>query len=149
MEKLNTSALMGKGPLNSVATKDKGQRKATITTIKYSVPDRAMLFSFYNHSQPLWVWADGTSISPRKLNLHVDVGARIKASIKRRGKQSKRRTGRRAKNQSLPCRAEEKTFLGKHSSPLCDYHEHHDQPLSGDQGLAFQPTLYKFYCLGL
>ena len=89
---------MGKGPLNSVATKDKGQRKATITTIKYSVPDRAMLFSFYNHSQPLWVWADGTSISPRKLNLHVDVGARIKASIKRRGKQSKRRTGRRAKN---------------------------------------------------
>ena len=96
MEKLNTSALMGKGPLNSVATKDKG--KATITAIKYSVPGRAMLFSFYNHSQPLWVWADGTSISPRKLNLHVDVGGRIKASIKRRGKQSRRGTGRRAKN---------------------------------------------------
>ena len=44
MEKLNTSALMGKGPLNSVATKDKG--KAAITAIKYSVPDRAILFSF-------------------------------------------------------------------------------------------------------
>ena len=65
MEKLSTSVLMGKGPLNSAATKDKG--KATITAIKYSAPDRAMLFSFYNHSQPLWVWADRTSISPEKL----------------------------------------------------------------------------------
>ena len=65
MEKLNTSALMRKGPLNSVATKNKG--KATINAIKYSAPDRAMLFSFYNHSQPLWVWADRTSISPEKL----------------------------------------------------------------------------------
>ena len=48
MEKLSTSALIGKGPLNSEATKDKG--KVTITTIKYSAPDRAVLFSFYNHS---------------------------------------------------------------------------------------------------
>ena len=96
MEKLNTSALMGKGPLNSVATKDK--EKATITAIKYSAPNRAILFSFYNHSQPLWVWVDRTSISPRNLNLHVDVGGRVKASIKRRRKQSRKRTGRRAKN---------------------------------------------------
>ena len=44
-------ALMGKGPLNNVATKNKG--KAAITAIKYSTPDRAMLFSFYNHPQPL------------------------------------------------------------------------------------------------
>ena len=65
------AALMGKGLLNSVATKNKG--KAIITVIKYSTPDRAMLFSFYNHPQPLWVWADKTSISPTKLNLHVDV----------------------------------------------------------------------------
>ena len=48
MKKLNTSAFMGKGPLNSVATKDKG--KATIIAIKYSTLDRVMLFSFYNHS---------------------------------------------------------------------------------------------------
>ena len=87
MERLNTSVLMGKGPLNSVATKDKG--KDTITTIKYSAPDKTMLFSFYNYSQPLWVWVDRTSINPRKLNLHADVGGRVKASIKRRGKQSK------------------------------------------------------------
>ena len=74
---------MGKGSLNSVATKDKG--KAAITAIKYSAPDRAMLFSFYNHPQPLWVWVDRTSISPRKLDLHVNVGGRVKASIKREG----------------------------------------------------------------
>ena len=62
---------MEKGPLNNMATKDKG--KAAITAIKYSAPDRAILFSFYNHPQPLWVWADGTSISLIKPNLHVDV----------------------------------------------------------------------------
>ena len=63
-----------------MATKDKG--KAVITAIKYSAPDRAILFSFYNHPQLLWVWADGTSISPGKLNLHVDIGGRVKANIK-------------------------------------------------------------------
>ena len=55
-----------------MATKDKG--KVVITAIKYSALDRAMLFNFYNHPQPLWVWVDGTSISLGKLNLHVDVG---------------------------------------------------------------------------
>ena len=64
-----------------MTTKDKW--KAVITAIKYSAPDRAMFFSFYNHPQPLWVWADGTSISLGKLNLHVDVGGRVKANIKR------------------------------------------------------------------
>ena len=64
-------ALMGKGPLNNVATKNKG--KTTITAIKYSAPDRAMFFSFYNHPQLLWVWADKISINPKKLNLHMDV----------------------------------------------------------------------------
>ena len=91
MEKPNTSALMWKGLLNSVATKDKG--KATITAIKYSAPDRAMFFSFYNHFQPLWVWADRTSINSRKLNLHVDVGGRVKASIKMKDKQFRKRGG--------------------------------------------------------
>ena len=95
MEKLNTSALMGKGLLNSVATKDK--RKVTITAVKYSALNRAILFSFYNHSQPLWVWTDRTSISPKKLNLHVDVGGRVKASIKRRRKPAKKRGGTRTR----------------------------------------------------
>ena len=61
-------------------TKNKGN--VVITTIKYSASDKAMLFSFYNHSQPLWVWADGTSISPIKSNLHMDVCERGKTSIK-------------------------------------------------------------------
>ena len=64
--------LIGKGTLDSITTKDKG--KVVITAIEYSAPDRVMLFSFYNHSQPLWVWTDGTSISPGKPNLYVDVG---------------------------------------------------------------------------
>ena len=76
---------MEKGPLDNMVTKDK--EKAAITAIKYFALDRAMLFSFYNHLQPLWVWADGTSINPGKLNLHVDVGGRVKASIKRKEKQ--------------------------------------------------------------
>ena len=87
---------MEKGPPNNMATKDKG--KAVITAIKYSVPDRAMLFSFYNHPQPLWVWADRTSISPRKLNLHVDVGGRVKASIKREVSNPEKGLGKKAKN---------------------------------------------------
>ena len=94
---------MEKGPLNNMATKDKG--KATITAIKYSAPDRAILFSFYNHPQLFWVWTDRTSISPRKLNLHVDVGGRIKASIKREVSNPERRLGKKAKNQSLSGRA--------------------------------------------
>ena len=64
--------LIEKRTLDGTTTKDKG--KTAITAIEYSIPDRAMFFSFYNHPQPLWVWADGTSISPGKSNLHVDIG---------------------------------------------------------------------------
>ena len=80
MEESNTFALIDKGALDNMVTKDK--RSTAITAIKYSAPDRAILFSFYNHPQPLWVWADGTSISPGKLNLHVNVGRGVKANIK-------------------------------------------------------------------
>ena len=87
---------MEKGPLDNMATKDKG--KVAITAIKYSALDRIMLFRFYNHPQPLWVWADGTSISPKTLNLHVDVGGRVrgrvKSSIKRKKKQFRERGGK-------------------------------------------------------
>ena len=55
-----------KETLDSITTKDKG--KAAITVIQHSAPDRTMLFSFYNHPQPLWVWADGTSISLGKVD---------------------------------------------------------------------------------
>ena len=104
-----------------MATKDK--RKAAITAIKYSALDRAILFSFYNHPQPLWVWADGTSISPRKLNLYMDVGRGVKATIK--GKISSPRKGlrKKAKNQSLLDRLEEKDSSNEHGLIL---YEHHD-----------------------
>ena len=71
-KKSKISRSIKKGTLDSITTKDKG--KAALTAIQYSAPDRAILFSFYNHPQPLWVWADGTSISPGKSNPHVDVG---------------------------------------------------------------------------
>ena len=76
---------MEKGPLDNMATRDKG--KVAITAIKYSAPNRAILFSFYNHPQPFWVWVDRTSISSGKLNLHVNVGGGVRASIKRKEKQ--------------------------------------------------------------
>ena len=40
-----------KETLDSITTKDKG--KAVITAIQYFALDRAMLFNFYNHPQPL------------------------------------------------------------------------------------------------
>ena len=97
---------MEKRPLDNMATKDKG--KAAITAIKYSAPDRAMFFSFYNHPQPLWVWADRTSISPRKLNLHVDVGERVKANIKREVSNPKKEAGKKDQTPEplRPCRGE-------------------------------------------
>ena len=98
--------LIEKGTLDSITTKDKG--KAAITAIEYSAPDRAMFFSFYNHPQPLWVWADGTSISPRKSNLHVDIGQGIQANIKGEASNLEKGLGKKAKNQSLPDCFEEK-----------------------------------------
>ena len=104
-----------------MATKDKG--KAAITAIKYSAPDRAILFSFYNHPQPLWVWVDGTSISLGKLNLHVDVGRGVKANIKGEVRVQRKRLGKKAKNQSLPDRIEEKDSSSEHGLILYEYHD--------------------------
>ena len=97
------AALMEKGPLNSVATKNKG--KTAITAIKYSTLDRTILFSFYNHPQPLWIWADKTSISPIKLNLHVDVRERGKASIKGGGSSQEKGGGNISSLEPLSPRA--------------------------------------------
>ena len=97
---------MEKGPLDNMATKDKG--KAAITAIKYSAPDKTLLFSFYNHPQLLWVWADGTSISSEKLNLHVDVGGRVKANIKREVSNPEKEAGKKDQEPEppRPCREE-------------------------------------------
>ena len=61
-----------KETLDSITTKDKG--KAAITAIQHSASDRTMLFNFYNHPQPLWIWADGISISLGMSILYVDEG---------------------------------------------------------------------------
>ena len=97
---------MEKGLLDNMATKDKG--KAAITAIKYSTPDRAMLLSFYNHSQPLWVWVDGTSISPGNLNLHVDIGGGVKVNIKGEVSNLEKGTGKKGQEPEppRPCRRE-------------------------------------------
>ena len=50
-KKSKISMSIKKETLDSITTKDKG--KAAITAIQYSAPDRAMLFSFCNHPQPL------------------------------------------------------------------------------------------------
>ena len=63
---LKISMSVGKDTLDSLTTKDKG--KAALTAIQYSTPNRAILSSFYNHPQPLWIWADGTSISLEKVD---------------------------------------------------------------------------------
>ena len=91
---------MEKGHLDNLATKNKG--KSVISAIKYFALDRAMLFRFYNHPQPLWVWADGTSISPGNLNLHVDVGGRVKANIKREVSNPKRGAGKKGQEPEPP-----------------------------------------------
>ena len=97
---------MEKGLLNNMAIRDKG--KTAIAAIKYFAPDRAMFFNFYNHPQPLWVWADRTNISPRKLNLYVDVGGRVKASIKREVSDPEKRLGKKGQKPKppRPCRGE-------------------------------------------
>ena len=97
---------MEKGPLDNMATKDKG--KTAITAIKYSTPNRAMLFSFYNHLQLLWVWADGTSISPEKLNLHVDVEGKVKTNIIREVSNPEKGAGKKGQEPEplRPCRGE-------------------------------------------
>ena len=110
-----------------MATKDKG--KAAIIAIEYSTPDRTMLFTFYNHPQQLLVWADGTSISPRKSNLHVDVRWWVQANIKGEASNPEKWLGKKAKNQSLPGRTKERDFSSEHK--LFPY-EHHDQPSFGD-----------------
>ena len=67
-----TQSLTGKRGKNGIGLSLKENlkypRKAALTTIQYSAPDRAVFFSFYNHPQRLWVWADGTSISLGKFD---------------------------------------------------------------------------------
>ena len=128
-----------------MATKDKG--KAAITAIKYSALDRAMLFSFYNHSQPLWVWADGTSISPGKLDLHVDVGGRGQGQYKRRSKRSRKRSWEKRPRTRASQTVSRRQTSRSNMVQFCMNTTTNYRPVTKAQ--PFKPTLYKFYCLGL
>ena len=66
-KKSKISVSIEKGTLES-----RTLRKAALTVIQYSASDRAILSSFFNHPQPLRVWADETSISLGMSILHVD-----------------------------------------------------------------------------
>ena len=67
----NSTETRGK---NGIGTNLKGNLKylgkTALTTfpIHSSAPDRAILFSFINHSQQLWSWTDGISISLGKVD---------------------------------------------------------------------------------
>ena len=113
--------MIEKGPLDNMATKNKG--KAVITIIEYSASNKVMLFSFYNHPQPLWVWADGTSISSGKSNLHVDVGWGVQANIKGEVSNPEKGLGKKAKNQSLPDRIKEKDPSSEYGFTLYVHHD--------------------------
>ena len=58
-----------------------------------------------------------------KLNLHVDVGRGVKANIKGKVSSPEKGLGKKAKNQSLPGRVEEKDSSSEHGLIL---YEHHD-----------------------
>ena len=53
--------------------------------------------------------------------------------------------GKKAKNQSLPDRLEEKDSSSEYGLNL---YEHYDQPPSGDQGLAFQTHALQMILFG-
>ena len=110
---------------------------------KCSVPNRAMLFSLYNHSQRLWERADGTSISTMNLNLHVDVGGRGEASIKWRARDNLKGV------EPLPPKSYQKRppFLDKFSSSLLDCDEHHINCYPCTKTQLFDP-LSTIYCTG-
>lgn len=88
--------------IGKVLKRQRTRKRLSLLQLKYYAPDRAMLFSFYNHPQPLWIWADGKSISPKKMNLHVDVHGREKTSIKGGGDKVQRpEPGRPCQGESL------------------------------------------------
>ena len=57
----------------------------------------------------------------------------------------RRRLGKKAKNQSLPVRLQEKNSSSEHDLIL---YEHYDKPPSGDQGLTFQTHALQMILFG-
>ena len=91
---------IGKDTLDSLTTKDKG--KAALTAIQYSAPDKAILSSFYNHPQPLWVWVDGTSISLGKVDSTRGRWIKDTGQYKRKSKDPKEGAGKNGQKPEPP-----------------------------------------------
>ena len=99
------------GALDSITTKDKG--KDALIAIQYSAPDRAILFSFYNHPQPLYVWVDGTSI--RLGNVDPTRGRWIKdtGQYKKKSKDPKEVAGKNGQKPEPPSPPPGERLLGR------------------------------------
>ena len=102
---------IGKDTLDSLTTKDKG--KAALTAIQYSAPDRAILFSFYNHPQPLWVWVDGTSISLGKVDSTRGRWIKDTGQYKRKSKDPKEGAGKNGQKPEPPSPPPGERLLGR------------------------------------
>ena len=78
------------------------EEKAANTIVWNHASDRpipqTMLFNFFNHSQPLYVWIDRTGLYPKKQNLHVNTKQEVNTSIK--GKESQGGSGSRKEDKS-------------------------------------------------
>ena len=62
------------------------REKAANTVVWSPASDRPilqiMLFNFFNHPQPLYVWIDRTGLYFKKWNLHMDTEREVNTSIK-------------------------------------------------------------------
>ena len=75
----------------------------------------------------------------------MDDGWGVQANIKGKVSDQEKGLGKKAKNESLPDRIEEKGSSNKHGLNL---YEHHNQPPFGDQGLAFQTHALQIILFG-
>ena len=146
----------------------KTSEKAANTVVRNSASDWSilftMLFSFYNHPQPLQVWADRTNLHPRKWNLHVDTGRRIKANIK--GKENEKKggpdpevkkkekeenmnlLGRGLKTGTIQVVPEESFCQIRWVRPRTNFIETMANRCPMTKAQPYKPTFYKLYCLG-
>ena len=89
-----------KGTLDSITTKDKG--KATLTAIQYSAPDRAILFSFYNHSPTTLGMGWWDKYQPWKVEPTRGRWIRDTGQYKRKSKQSREGAGKNGQKPEPP-----------------------------------------------
>ena len=73
---------------------------------------QTMLFNFFNHPQPLYVWIDRTGLYPKKQNLHVNTKREVNTSIKGKESQGGRGSLEKKKSQKGE-KGKDTTLLGR------------------------------------